>query len=41
VRVNGEVLSVGDGGAIAYDDKVTIEGTAESEVLLFDMIGRA
>jgi quercetin 2,3-dioxygenase len=41
VRVNGEALSAGDGGAIAYDDKVVIDATAESEVLLFDMVGRA
>jgi redox-sensitive bicupin YhaK (pirin superfamily) len=37
VRANGEALAAGDGAAIAYDDKVTIESTAESEVLLFDM----
>jgi redox-sensitive bicupin YhaK (pirin superfamily) len=41
VRANGEALAVGDGAAIAYDDKVTIESTADSEVLLFDMAGRA
>ena len=41
VRVNGEALAAGDGAAIAYDDKVTIDATAESEVLLFDMVGRA
>jgi redox-sensitive bicupin YhaK (pirin superfamily) len=41
VRVNGEALSAGDGAAIAYDDKITIDATAESEVLLFDMAGRA
>jgi redox-sensitive bicupin YhaK (pirin superfamily) len=39
VRVNGEALVAGDGAAIAYDDKVTIEGTADGEVLLFDMRG--
>jgi redox-sensitive bicupin YhaK (pirin superfamily) len=41
VHVNGEALSVGDGAAIAYDDKVAIDATAESEVLLFDMVSRA
>jgi redox-sensitive bicupin YhaK (pirin superfamily) len=41
VRVNGEALSAGDGAAFAYDDKVAIDATAESEVLLFDMVGRA
>jgi redox-sensitive bicupin YhaK (pirin superfamily) len=41
VRVNGEALAACDGAAIAYDDQVTIESTAESEVLLFDMVGRA
>jgi redox-sensitive bicupin YhaK (pirin superfamily) len=41
VRVNGEALKAGDGAAIAYDDKVAIESTTESEVLLFDMVGRA
>ena len=41
LRVNDEALSVGDGAAIAYDDKVVIDATAESEVLLFDMVGRA
>ncbi|HVY64734.1 MAG TPA: pirin family protein [Gammaproteobacteria bacterium] len=40
VRVNGEALAAGDGAAIAYDDKVTIDATAESELLLFDMAGR-
>ena len=40
VRVNGEALAAGDGAAIAYDDKVTLDSTAESEVLLFDMAGR-
>jgi quercetin 2,3-dioxygenase len=37
VVVNGEALDAGDGVAIAYDDTVTIEGRADSEVLLFDM----
>jgi redox-sensitive bicupin YhaK (pirin superfamily) len=37
VIVNGEALDAGDGVAIAYDDKVTIESRADSEVLLFDM----
>jgi redox-sensitive bicupin YhaK (pirin superfamily) len=37
VIVNGEALDTGDGVAIAYDDKVTIESRADSEVLLFDM----
>ncbi|MEO8466015.1 MAG: pirin family protein [Gammaproteobacteria bacterium] len=41
VRANGEALVTGDGAAFAYDDKVSIEGTADSEVLLFDMVGRA
>jgi quercetin 2,3-dioxygenase len=37
VIVNGEALDAGDGAAIAYDDKVSIESRADSEVLLFDM----
>jgi quercetin 2,3-dioxygenase len=37
VIVDGEALDAGDGVAIAYDDTVTIEGRADSEVLLFDM----
>jgi quercetin 2,3-dioxygenase len=39
-RVNGEALEAGDGAAIAHDDQIAIESTAESEVLLFDMAGK-
>ncbi len=38
VRVNGEALREGDGGAIEGESLVTIEGLAhESELLLFDL----
>ena len=37
ITVNGEALEVGDGAAVAYEDRVTIAGRAESEFLLFDM----
>jgi quercetin 2,3-dioxygenase len=37
VTVNDEELEVGDGAAIAYDNRVAIVSRAESEILLFDM----
>ena len=37
VRVNGDQLSAGDGVAIAEPDNITITGTSDAEVLLFDM----
>jgi len=37
VRVNGDQLSAGDGVAIAEPGNITITGTSDAEVLLFDM----
>jgi quercetin 2,3-dioxygenase len=35
--VNGEPLSAGDGAALTAEPKIAIRGTADAEVLLFDM----
>jgi quercetin 2,3-dioxygenase len=37
VTLNGKKLAQGDGAAISEENAVTIEATADSEVLLFDM----
>ena len=37
ITVNGERLAAGDGAAIAYEEKVAIKSSADSEILLFDM----
>jgi redox-sensitive bicupin YhaK (pirin superfamily) len=37
VDVNGEPLTAGDGAAITGEPKIAIRGTADTEVLLFDM----
>ena len=37
VRVNGQILSAGDGAAISGEHEVTITGTPGGEVLLFDL----
>jgi redox-sensitive bicupin YhaK (pirin superfamily) len=37
VVVNGEALTAGDGAALAYEERVEIRATADSEILLFDM----
>ena len=37
VEVKGTKLKQGDGAAISQEDKVTIKGTKDSEVLLFDL----
>ena len=37
VELNGQKLSAGDGAAISEEDRVKIKGTADSEVLLFDL----
>lgn len=37
VEVNGNSLKQGDGAAIAGEDKLTIKGNEDSEVLLFDL----
>jgi redox-sensitive bicupin YhaK (pirin superfamily) len=37
VTVNGEQLEVGDGAAIAYEERIEIGARADSEILLFDM----
>jgi quercetin 2,3-dioxygenase len=37
VAVNGEVLAAGDGVALAYEERIPIRATADSEILLFDM----
>ncbi len=37
VQVNGEDLNAGDGAAVNDEQSLTIRGTADSEVLLFDM----
>jgi hypothetical protein len=38
VTVNGEALAPGDGAAIAYEDTITVKASADSELLLFDMV---
>jgi len=37
ITVNDEQLAAGDGAALAYEDKITIRASADSELLLFDM----
>jgi quercetin 2,3-dioxygenase len=37
VEVNGKTLAQGDGAAISDEKKLSIKGTEESEVLLFDL----
>jgi len=37
VRVNGEVLSAGDGAALTGEARVSIEGVDGGEVLVFDL----
>ena len=37
VTVNDEKLGGGDGAAIAYDERIVIQSSADSEILLFDM----
>jgi redox-sensitive bicupin YhaK (pirin superfamily) len=37
VTVNGEALAAGDGVALAYEERVAIRATSDSEILLFDM----
>jgi redox-sensitive bicupin YhaK (pirin superfamily) len=37
ITVNDERLEAGDGAAIAYEEKVVIKSSADSEILLFDM----
>lgn len=37
VELNGEKLSQGDGAAISEEKKLTIEGSKDAEVLLFDL----
>ena len=37
VKLNGQELNQGDGAAISDEQSLTIEGTKESEVLLFDL----
>jgi hypothetical protein len=37
VEVNGQKLVAGDGAAISDETSVTIKGTTDSEVLLFDL----
>jgi redox-sensitive bicupin YhaK (pirin superfamily) len=38
VRVNGQELTAGDGVAVSDERHLTIEGIAESEVLVFDLV---
>jgi quercetin 2,3-dioxygenase len=37
VELNGKSLNQGDGAAIAEEQKLTIKGTQDAEVLLFDL----
>jgi quercetin 2,3-dioxygenase len=37
VELNGQKLEQGDGAAIGDEPKVTIRGTEDAEVLLFDL----
>jgi redox-sensitive bicupin YhaK (pirin superfamily) len=37
VELNGEHLGQGDGAAISEEKKLSIKGTANAEVLLFDL----
>jgi hypothetical protein len=38
VRVNGESLAEGDGLALTGEQLVSIEGVANAEVLVFDLL---
>ena len=38
VEIDGQALSAGDGAAIAGQDRIPISATADSEILLFDMV---
>jgi len=37
VELNGKALSQGDGAAVSDESRLTIQGTEDSEVLLFDL----
>jgi quercetin 2,3-dioxygenase len=37
VELNGEKLSQGDGAAVSNESKLTIKGTEDAEILLFDL----
>ena len=37
ITLNGQALTAGDGAAIAQEPDLTIEGTQDAEILLFDM----
>ena len=37
VTIDGETLNAGDGTAIAYEERIVIKSSADSEILLFDM----
>jgi len=37
IELNGQTLEPGDGAAISKEQKLTIQGTKDSEVLLFDL----
>jgi redox-sensitive bicupin YhaK (pirin superfamily) len=37
VELNGKVLNQGDGAAVSEEQKLTIKGTQEAEILLFDL----
>jgi redox-sensitive bicupin YhaK (pirin superfamily) len=37
IELNGAKLSQGDGAAISDEQKLTIKGAKDSEVLLFDL----
>ncbi len=41
VQLNGQQLGPGDGAAISEEENITIQGTSDTEVLLFDMAQRA
>jgi redox-sensitive bicupin YhaK (pirin superfamily) len=38
VTVNGTTLNTGDGAAIVNEDRISIRGVSDSEILLFDMV---
>jgi redox-sensitive bicupin YhaK (pirin superfamily) len=38
VTVNGTALSAGDGAAVLNEDRLSIRGTVDAEVLLFDLV---
>jgi redox-sensitive bicupin YhaK (pirin superfamily) len=37
VELNGKPLNQGDGAAVSEEQKLTIKGTKDAEVLLFDL----